>query len=222
MEKKAVIFDLDGVLIHTDEYHYESWKVIADKLGIPFNKTNNNKLRGLSRIDSLDMILGSMANKFSDIQKKSLTHEKNSIYVKKLQNMSPKSVKDEVWETLDRLKEKGIRLAIGSSSKNATMILEKTGLIKYFDIIVDGNDILKSKPDPEVFIKAAEKLKLEPFQCIVVEDAEAGIIAASDGGFDTIGIGDAAGYERTTWPIERFSDVGMYIIDNRTDVGKTE
>jgi len=211
LKKKAIIFDLDGVLVHTDQYHYEAWKVIADNLNIRFDEVINNRLRGVSRMASLEIILSLGNLSLSDEEKHKLAEEKNEIYKHKLDFMSPESLQGDVRKVLDQLKAKGVFLAIGSSSRNARRILEKVDLTTYFDVIVDGTDILKSKPDPEVFIKAAEKLDLNPIQCIVVEDAKAGIIAADTGGFDTIGMGEAALFNLTKWPIESFNEILKYV-----------
>lgn len=211
MGYKGVIFDLDGVLIHTDEYHYQAWKAIADKNNIPFNRAINNRLRGVSRMDSLEIILESASESFSQIEKEILSDEKNEIYKELLCNLTKHDIEKSVLNTLQYLKKKGYRLAIGSSSKNTKTILDNTELYDYFDAISDGNNITHSKPDPEVFIKAAHFLLLEQKHCVVVEDAKAGIDAALCGGFPCFGIGDAANYDRATWKINTLSDLMMYL-----------
>ena len=203
---KGIIFDLDGVLCHTDHYHYQAWKKLADKLGIPFDETVNNRLRGVSRMESLEIILEKSTKEYSQQEKLDFAEEKNEEYKKLLQQMKPSDVSEEVRETLTLLK-KNFSLAVGSSSKNTKLILEKTDLGKYFDAVADGNDIKNSKPDPEVFLVAAERIHLAPADCLVVEDAKAGIDAAVAGGFGCAGIGDAAGYDKADWPLQSFGDL---------------
>lgn len=149
----AIIFDLDGVICHTDQYHYEAWKAVADELGIYFDEAINNRLRGVSRMESFEIILERYEKEMSEADKERWITKKNEIYKALLRNMSPADLSVEVKETLDGLRESGHKLAIGSSSKNARFILGQLGLGEYFDAISDGNNISKSKPDPEVFIK---------------------------------------------------------------------
>lgn len=204
---KAVIFDLDGVICFTDQYHYLAWKEMADEIGVYFDETINNRLRGVSRMDSLDIILEKSDKEYTREQKEALAAKKNAIYVKLLEQMSPADLSDEVKTTLDTLRAKGFKLAIGSSSKNTKMILKQIGLGDYFDAISDGTNIVNSKPDPEVFLKAAEFLSENPKDCLVVEDALAGIEAAVRGGFKSAGLGEAATHEKVTYPIETFGDL---------------
>ena len=208
--KKGFIFDLDGVICFTDEYHYLAWKALADSEGIYFDKTINLRLKGVSRMDSLDIILERANKTYTQEEKIAMATKKNEIYCEYLQKMSPKDVTQEVVDTLKKLKEMGIKISLGSSSKNAKLILTKIGLLDMFDAIADGTDITKSKPDPEVFLCAAKKLGFEPKDCCVVEDAKAGIDAAKAGGFTAIGIDDAAGYELTDHPIKTFKDILKY------------
>lgn len=207
MDLKGIIFDLDGVLVHTDEFHYQAWKQLADRLHIPFNRQVNDRLRGVSRMASLEIILEQADRTFSDEEKLAMTEEKNATYRKLLETMSPKDVSPQVTDTLSKLKERDIKLAVGSSSKNAGFILEKTGLDSWMDAVSDGNNITRSKPDPQVFLMAADMLSLPPTRCAVVEDAEAGIDAALAGGFLAVGIGGAAGYVRTNKPLKTFSEL---------------
>ena len=190
---KGLIFDLDGVLVFTDKFHYQAWKTMADELGVYFDETINHRLRGVSRMDSLEIILERYEGPDLSLrEKEKLAEKKNEIYRTLLESMTPDDVTKEVRDTLTKLREKGYKLAIGSSSKNAKFILEKVELKDAFDAISDGNNITKSKPDPEVFLKAAEYLGLPPKACMVVEDAEAGIEAAKKGGMYAAGIGEAA------------------------------
>lgn len=207
MRYKGVIFDLDGVICFTDQYHYQAWNAIAKDIGVYFDETINNRLRGVSRMASLDIILERSGKQYSQQEKEALAEKKNEIYKKLLMQMSPEDLTKEVKETMDDLRKKGMALAIGSSSKNAKRILERLGLGDYFDAVSDGTQITHSKPDPEVFLKAAQFLGLEPGECLVVEDAQAGIDAAVAGGFDSAGIGEARGHRNVTWPLQAFSDL---------------
>lgn len=204
---KGVIFDLDGVLLFTDKYHYLAWKALANKLNIPFDEKVNNRLRGVSRMDSLNIILSYSDQTFSEAEKEVMAEEKNELYREYLQKMTPLDVSDDTRAVLEKLRECGLKLAIGSSSKNTPLILEKTDMAKYFHAVSDGNNITRSKPDPEVFLKAAEYLNLQPCECIVVEDAEAGIDAGNAGGFVTVGIGCAEHYKKTKHPIKSLAEL---------------
>lgn len=205
--KQGIIFDLDGVLLSTDEMHYQAWKSVADELSIPFDRTVNNRLRGVSRMESLEIILERSSQTFSAEEKEVLATRKNDRYRTLLQSLTPDAVAPEVRNTLSELKARGLKLAVGSSSKNTKLILSLTDLAHFFDAISDGTNITRSKPDPEVFLKAAQFIGLTPADCAVVEDATAGIDAAIAGGFTSIGIGDAAVYEKTEFRICKLSDL---------------
>ncbi|MBO7389686.1 MAG: beta-phosphoglucomutase [Oscillospiraceae bacterium] len=193
MKFEAVIFDLDGVICFTDEYHYLAWKAMADSIGVYFDRTINNRLRGVSRMASLDIVLERYNGApLSDAEKESLADQKNELYKKYLAKMSPKDLSDEVKKTLDLLRERGYALAIGSSSKNTPFILQQIGLGSYFDAVSDGNNITRSKPDPEVFVKASEMLCMPAEKCIVVEDAVSGAVAGHAGGMKVACVGDAS------------------------------
>ena len=193
MSLQGIIFDLDGVLCFTDEYHYLAWKEMADDLGIYFDREINNRLRGVSRMASLEIILERYSGPELSLEDKdALATKKNAIYRNLLTRMTPADLSAEVKETLYALRAKGLKLAIGSSSKNAPFILERIGLDGFFDAVSDGNNITRSKPDPEVFLKAAEYLVLPPSACMVVEDAVAGADAGHAGGFTVACVGDAA------------------------------
>lgn len=207
MKYKAVIFDLDGVICFTDKYHYLAWKLLADKIGVYFDEDINNRLRGVSRRESLEIILEGGEKSYSEEEKQEMLDFKNEQYVSFIQDMSDKDLSEEVKDTLDVLRSKKYLLAIGSSSKNAKTILQRLGLENYFDAISDGTNITKSKPDPEVFLKAAEFLGVSPTECLVVEDAKAGIDAAVAGGFDSAGLSEAAEYERTTYSLKNFGEL---------------
>jgi beta-phosphoglucomutase len=207
MKYKAVIFDLDGVICHTDKYHYQAWKALTDDLNIYFDEEINNRLRGVSRMDSFNIILEKYNKPMAEIEKVTHAERKNNIYKELLKNMSPEDLSNEVKETLDALRDKGLRLAIGSSSKNARFILKQIGLEDYFDEISDGNNITHSKPDPEVFLKAAEYLKIEPEECLVIEDAVAGLKAADAANMDSAAIGDAVASHMATYDLNNFCEL---------------
>ena len=207
MKYKAVIFDLDGVICHTDMYHYQAWKQIADELGIYFDEEINNRLRGVSRMESFEIILERYEGTMSVEDKVVYTTRKNEAYKELLKNMSPADLSPEVKETLDGLRAKGLKLAIGSSSKNAGFILERLGLDGYFDAVSDGNNITRSKPDPEVFVKAAQLVGEASGDCLVVEDAKAGLEAAIGGGMDCAAMGDAVASGLATYDLTEFSDL---------------
>ncbi len=204
---KGVIFDLDGVICSTDEYHYLAWQALADRLGLAFDRTKNNRLRGVSRMASLEIVLEDAPAPYSDEEKAAFAEEKNTTYRQLLHRMSPADLSDDVKHTLDTLRAAGLKLAIGSSSKNTPFILERIGLGGYFDAVADGNCITHSKPHPEVFLKAAEMIALPPAACIVVEDANAGVEAALAGGFDCAAIGDASGHPGAAMRLEKLSDL---------------
>lgn len=189
---KAIIFDLDGVICHTDEYHYQAWKAMADSMGIYFDREINNRLRGVSRMASLEIILEQYHGELSQAEKEALATQKNELYKESLKNMSPADLSNEVKTTLDALRGRGYKLAIGSSSKNAPFILQQLGLGSYFDAISDGNNITHSKPDPEVFVKAAQMLCIPCDDCLVVEDAVSGAEAGHAGGMKVACVGDAS------------------------------
>lgn len=207
MKYAAIIFDLDGVICHTDKYHYQAWKAVADELGIYFDETINNRLRGVSRMESFEIILERYDGSMSREEKENWTTKKNDIYKELLKNMSPADLSAEVKDTLDELREKGAKLVIGSSSKNARFILGQLGIGDFFDAISDGNNISNSKPDPEVFVKAAAFVNEKPENCMVVEDAKAGLEAAIAGGMDCAAIGDAVSCNMATYNLETFSDL---------------
>ncbi len=205
---KAIIFDLDGVICFTDEYHYLAWKKLADRLGIEFNREINNRLRGVSRMASLEIILEKWQGEpFTQAQKDAFAAEKNDIYRESLKNMSPADLAPETKAALIELRNRGYKLAIGSSSKNTPFILGQIGLGDFFDAISDGNNITRSKPDPEVFLKAAEFLGMEPADCLVVEDAVSGAEAGHAGGFKVACVGDAASAGAGDWNMGSFAEL---------------
>ena len=192
MRFKAVIFDLDGVLVSTDEQHYQGWKALCDRLSIPFDRETNNRFRGVSRMACVDILEEISGRSFTPEQKLEYAAWKNARYRSLLSTLSPESVTAEVRTTLDALRARGLLLAVGSSSKNAKFILERIGLGDYFDAVSDGTNISRSKPDPEVFLKAAEFLGMPAADCLVVEDAVSGVEAAHNAGMAAASVGDAA------------------------------
>ncbi|OAB39936.1 beta-phosphoglucomutase [Paenibacillus macquariensis subsp. defensor] len=207
MNIEAVIFDMDGVLVHTDHHHYLAWKRMCDEEGIPFDESINHRLRGVSRMACVNIILEKAARTYSPQEKMRLAERKNGYYKEMLQSLSAEDLSSRVVETLDRLRAKQIKLAIGSSSKNAPYILERLGLSHKFDAVADGNEIRRSKPDPEVFLLAASKLGVRPDRCLVVEDAAAGVEAAIRGGMWVAAIGEACLYGMADYHIGQIEEL---------------
>ena len=204
---QGIIFDLDGVICSTDEYHYQAWKELADREGIPFDRSVNNRLRGVSRMESLEILLERAKRSYSQEEKEKMAAAKNTRYQELLREMTPADLSPEVFETLETLRKQGLKLAIGSSSKNTKFILARLGLGDYFDAISDGTNITRSKPDPQVFLMAADFIGMKPEKCLVVEDAKAGIQAAIAGGFDSAGLGEAAACGMATYAMKTFGDL---------------
>lgn len=187
---RGVIFDLDGVLVSTDELHYQAWKKLAVELGIlNFDRGDNERQRGVSRMESLDIVLQKGTVVYTQEEKETLAEKKNSYYKELLEDLTDEAVLPGVVETLKELRARNIRIAVGSVSKNTPTILEKTGLAQYMDEVSCGLDITNSKPDPEVFLVAARKLELPCEECLVVEDSAAGITAAKAAGMKSLGVG---------------------------------
>lgn len=204
---RAIIFDLDGVIVSTDEQHYLGWQALADRLGIPFSRAVNDRFRGVSRMACMDILEELGGKHYTRQEKAAYADWKNKYYRNLLRRLSPADLSGEVKATLDALREGGLKLAIGSSSKNAGFILERLGLEGYFDAVADGTMISRSKPDPEVFLTAARLLDLTPEDCLVVEDAVAGVEAAHAGGMKAATLGDAAGKNCGDYILQRFSDL---------------
>lgn len=208
LKKKAVIFDLDGVICFTDRFHYQAWKALADRLGIYFDEKINDRLRGVSRMASLDIILERSDKAYTQEEKEAFATEKNDTYRELLKNMSPADLTDEVKDTLVELRNRGYKLSIGSSSKNTKFILGQIGLGNFFDAIADGTDITRSKPGPEVFLISAKKIGIDPADCAVVEDAKSGIEAAKAAGMTALALfGDAKGCGLEDYDLTSFSDL---------------
>ena len=216
---KGVIFDLDGVIVTTDNLHYLAWKHIADKENIEFNEEINNRLRGVSRMASLEIILEKAKKEYTQEEKEALAEEKNEIYKKSLSKLNKKNLLPGVEETLTTLKEKGIKLAIGSSSRNTVKILEQLKIKDMFDVIVDGTMISHSKPDPEVFVKAKELLGLNEDELLVVEDATSGIDAANAAKIKSCGINGADKYEKSFYKLAAINDLLKIVFEEEKQEG---
>lgn len=187
---KACIFDLDGVIVDTAKYHYVAWRKMANELGFDFTEEENEQLKGISRMDSLNLILSWGGILLSEERKLDLATQKNNWYLEYIEQMQSDEILGGVVALFKELQEQNIKIALGSASKNARKIIEKIGMLEDFDAIVDGTQTEKGKPDPEVFLKGAAALNVAPSECIVFEDAEKGVQAALTGGFFAVGIGE--------------------------------
>lgn len=205
--KQGVIFDLDGVIVSTDGLHFKAWKQMADREGIYFDEVINNRLRGVSRMESLEIILERAEKAYTQEEKLEMAAMKNELYRESLSTLTPADILPGVSPVLEALRDMGVKLAIGSSSRNTPAILKQIGLGDYFDAVADGNQIQNSKPDPEVFLLAARLLGLPPSDCVVVEDAYAGIDAAKAGGMKAVGVGDASRYEKADVTASTLADL---------------
>lgn len=209
MNIKACLFDLDGVIVDTAKYHFIAWKALAQKLGFEFTEEHNERLKGVSRMTSLDILLEIGNVKLSQEEKETMASQKNELYVSFIEKMEPDEILPGVVDFLKELKLANIKTAIGSASKNAPLILDRLKLNDYFDAIIDGNKVRNAKPDPEVFLKGAEALGLKPEECIVFEDAAAGIEAAINGGMKCIGIGEPENLNRANKVVPGFSNFSL-------------
>ncbi|MCJ7840047.1 beta-phosphoglucomutase [Lederbergia sp. NSJ-179] len=191
MKHSCAIFDLDGVLVDTAKYHYLAWKELADRLGFNFTLHDNERLKGVSRMSSLDILLevGQMKDRFTQVEKENLAAEKNQRYVEWISKLDESELLEGALSLLEALKKKEVKIALGSASKNAQLILENVGIAHLFDVVVDGNAVSKAKPDPEVFTLGADKLQVPYERCVVFEDSQAGLEAAKAVGMFAIGVG---------------------------------
>lgn len=187
---EACIFDLDGVIVDTAKYHFIAWRALAEELGFEFTIGDNERLKGVSRMKSLDILLEIGGLEFSEIEKLAMAEKKNTLYVSYIEKMTPEEILPGVRQFLHELRKEGIKIALGSASKNSPMILDRIQLSGMFDVVVDGNSITEAKPNPEVFLKGAERLGVSPEKCVVFEDAIAGIEAARNAGMYCVGIGE--------------------------------
>lgn len=207
MKYKACLFDLDGVLVDTAVYHFQAWKILGKQFDFELSHQQNEELKGISRVESLEKILHWANFQATEKQKEAWLLEKNETYLKLISHMNPSEILPGVLPFLAQLKDQGYLIALGSASKNAKIILEKTGLITWFQAIIDGNSVSKSKPDPEVFQKGAEALGILAAECIVFEDAQAGIDAAKAGGMKVVGIGSSEVLHGADRIITSFTDI---------------
>lgn len=210
--KKAFIFDLDGVIVDTAKFHFLAWKNLAESLNISFSDEENEQLKGVSRINSLEKILKWGNKTISEEKFNSLMAKKNEEYLSYVDNMSKEDILPGVLNTLEYLKENNFPVALGSASKNARRILNKVGLNSYFDHIVDGNEVSKAKPDPEVFLKGCDLLGVEPKDAIVFEDSQAGIKAANTAEMTSVGIGEESNLKEADFNFEGFSEINQETI----------
>lgn len=204
---KGILFDLDGVLLSTEQFHFQAWKALADRLGIPFDQAQGDRCRGVSRMDSLEIVLERSPRSYSPEEKLRLAEEKNNHYRDMLRDLTPADLPEETVVVLTALRERGYRLGLASASKNAPLILEKTGLDLLLDGGADGNNVTRSKPDPEVFLKAAQSLGLEPTDCMGVDDASAGVQAIHAAGMPAAAMGPAAQAGEGDWNLETLSQL---------------
>jgi len=188
---KGFLFDLDGVIVDTAVFHFQAWRRLAQKLGGDFTEEQNEQLKGVSRVDSLKKIIEWTGATVSDEEFQTLMVEKNEWYLELVQGLGPQDALPGALDFLQTAYDQGLKIALGSASKNAPMILEKLGITPLFTAIIDGNNVVNGKPHPEVFLKGAEALGLEPSECVVFEDSIAGVQAAKTGGMSSVGIGDA-------------------------------
>jgi beta-phosphoglucomutase len=188
-EMRAAIFDLDGVIVDTAKYHFLAWKRLANQYGFDFSETDNERLKGVSRVRSLEILLEIGGLDVDEATKQSMAAQKNAWYIELIRSMDASELLPGAAEYVQMLRDRGIKTAIGSASKNASLILERVGIVLLFDVVIDGDKIQQAKPDPEVFLCAAQELGILPASCVVFEDAEAGIEAAHRAGMGAVGVG---------------------------------
>ncbi|MCA1029616.1 beta-phosphoglucomutase [Bacillus timonensis] len=208
---QAVIFDLDGVITDTAEYHYLAWKALGEDIGIPFTREFNEELKGISRMDSLDKILalGGRVNDFSLEEKEQLAHKKNEHYKELIQKISPLDILPGIQELIVEIKEMKLKMGLASVSKNAFTVMDALRLTDQFDVIVDANTIANSKPDPEIFLTAARLLEVDPSHCIGIEDAAAGVDAIKSAGMFAVGVGSVQTLYKADVVYESTSDLSF-------------
>ena len=207
MTKKAFIFDLDGVIVDTAKYHFLAWKKLANSIGVDFTEHQNEQLKGVSRVKSLEKILGWGNKSISEDEFMELMALKNDDYLMYINKMDENEILPDVTKILDFLKKNSQYIALGSASKNARMILKKVNILDKFEVIVDGNDVSKAKPNPEVFLNAAKQLNCEPKNCIVFEDSLAGVKAANIASMVSIGIGDKETLKEADYVFNDFTEI---------------
>ncbi len=205
---RGAIFDLDGVVVDTAELHFLAWRRLADELGIHFTRTDNERLKGVSRMRSLEIILDLGGRAATSVRKAEWAERKNGYYRRLVEELTPADVLPGALDLLDELEARGARLALASGSRNAPRVLERTGLSERFSAKVDGNDLTRSKPDPQIFLLAARRLGLPPAECAVIEDAPAGIEAARAADMRAIGIGDPRELAAADLVVSRVAELG--------------
>jgi beta-phosphoglucomutase len=210
---KACIFDLDGVLVDTAKYHYLAWKRLANELGFEFTEEDNERLKGISRADSLEILLSIGSMSFDLETKQQLAEKKNVWYVEYISKMTKDEVLPGVVNFLETLRNEKIKTALGSVSKNAMQILNSVNLLKYFDSVIDGTKISKAKPDPEVFLMGAHELNISPKNCVVFEDAAAGIQGAINAGMYSVGVGSPLILKAANKVIPDFDGIDLSILE---------
>ena len=210
----ACIFDLDGVIVDTAVYHFKAWKRLANELGFNFTEAQNEKLKGVSRVRSLELILEWGGIEKSAEEQHELATRKNEWYVDMIHHMTPEEILPGAKELLESLRTAGIKTALGSASKNAGVILDKVGILPLFDVVIDGNMVSASKPDPEVFLKGAEALGAAPEQCIVFEDAIAGVEAGKAGGMKVVGIGEKSVLSEADLVVSGLQEINIQTLTN--------
>ena len=209
MKIKACLFDLDGVVVDTARYHYIAWKEIAGELGFHFSELDNERLKGVSRMESLDILLEIGHITINDLRKEELAERKNNLYVSFIRKMTPDEILPGVISFLNELRDNNILIALGSASKNAMTILDLINLTQKFDAVIDGNKVSRAKPDPEVFLKGASELGVNPNNCLVFEDAQAGIDAARNAGMHIIGVGQADNLKNAEFIVPGFENMNF-------------
>ncbi len=214
MDKVGIIFDLDGVIVDTAKYHYLAWKKLAKSLGIDFDEHMNEQLKGVSRVKSLEKILSWGNQTLDEDTFKNCLYSKNEDYLNYIKELNEDEILPGVLEVLNYLRDKGVPFALGSASKNARTILKATGIMDWFEAIVDGNDVSIAKPDPEVFLIAADKLGIEPSKCVVFEDSVAGIQAANAADMLSVGIGDQEVLKEADYIFNDFTEIELKFIES--------
>ena len=206
---RAALFDLDGVIVDTAKYHYLAWKRLANKLGFDFTEQDNERLKGVSRMRSLEILLEAGGLECGEAEKTMLAGQKNAWYVEYIRDMDESELLPGARECLLRLRQKGVRIALASASKNAQTVISRLNIADQFDAVIDGNKTSKAKPDPEVFLLAAQELGVDPVDCVVFEDAEAGLQAARVAGMYAIGIGDPRVLQSAHYAVAGLHEVNL-------------
>ncbi|SDK57141.1 beta-phosphoglucomutase [Sediminibacillus albus] len=214
---EAIIYDLDGVITDTAEYHFLAWKTLADELHIPFDRAFNEQLKGLSRIDSLNLILEQGSKSYTEKEKEQLAAKKNEHYQTLIRKISPDDLLPGVEAFMKEVKQAGIKTGLASASKNAQTVIQKLEITDLLDTVVDAAEVKRGKPDPEVFLTAAEQLGANPDNCIGIEDARSGVAAIKSAGMFAVGIGDRETLSRADWIIEDSSLLSLSLLKQKYD-----